>query len=227
MSLSVAKAEGFTVLTVISDPESPCPPLCQIMKGLCCSPGCCSVSGRLRGVHRTSQWVLATLHIVVGLFHIGLGVILTERSSPYPFWLGTMFLLIGAVSILSDKFPSPCLVILNVILNLSGVGFAIASIILCSLDLGFVTMWGLCNDDYDPVDMTSPSPAQYDLMVRCLNAKDLALMAMQGIMGVLIVLSVLEMCVAIVSAVLGIKILNNKAEYKGLETKDATSNPAA
>ncbi|XP_068179609.1 transmembrane protein 176A-like [Antennarius striatus] len=224
MSLTVAKAEGFTVLTVISDPESPCPPLCQIIKGLCYSPGCCSLSERWRGVHRTSQSVLATLHIVFGLFNIGLGVVFDERSSPYPFWLGTMYLLFGVVNILSNKFPSLCLAVLNVILNLAGICFAIAGIILYSLDLAFVTLWWLCDDDYDS---QTPSPAHYDQWEKCWNAKSMALTTMRGIMVVLIIVSVLELCVTIISAVLGIKDLKNKKEYKSLEKKDATTDPAA
>lgn len=58
MSVSMAKADGVTVFTLTSDPNNPWPPLCQILKGLCYSPMCCTVSQQLKKVQRTSQSVL-------------------------------------------------------------------------------------------------------------------------------------------------------------------------
>lgn len=58
MSLTVTKSDGFTVLTLTSDPQSPCPPLCQILKSLCYSPTCYQVSPHLRGAQRRSLTVL-------------------------------------------------------------------------------------------------------------------------------------------------------------------------
>lgn len=58
MSVTVAKSEGVTVLTLTADPNSACPPLCQIIKGLCCSPRCCTVSQQLKENQRTSQSLL-------------------------------------------------------------------------------------------------------------------------------------------------------------------------
>lgn len=58
MSVTVSKAEGVTVFTLTSDPDSICPPLCQIFKGLCYSPTCCSVSQHLKKVQSTSQSIL-------------------------------------------------------------------------------------------------------------------------------------------------------------------------
>lgn len=58
MSVSVSTADGVTVFTLTSDPKSPWPPLCQILKGLCYNPTCCSVSQQLKTVQRTSQSVL-------------------------------------------------------------------------------------------------------------------------------------------------------------------------
>lgn len=67
MSVTMAKADGVTVLTLTSDPESPCPPLCQILKGLCYSPMCCSVSQRLKGVQKTSQSLLGVSYKLICL----------------------------------------------------------------------------------------------------------------------------------------------------------------
>ncbi|XP_073341832.1 uncharacterized protein [Pagrus major] len=221
MSLTMAKADGVTVLTLTSDPESSCPPLCQIFKGLCYSPTCCSVSQHLRRVQRYSQSLLGALHITVGLLNIGLGAIIDVRSSPYPFWLGGMFILFGIVSILSEKYPSPCLVILNVILNLFGVAFAIAAIILYSLDIAFIGLWWMCNDydDYISYDLT-PSPHEDVMKEKCLEGRTMALMLIRGIIAVLIVLSVLELCIVISSAVLGIKALRGREKRENKSTDD-------
>ncbi|XP_030014077.1 membrane-spanning 4-domains subfamily A member 8-like isoform X1 [Sphaeramia orbicularis] len=145
MSVTVAKANGVTVFTLTSDPNSACPPLCQILKGLCYSPVCCSVSQPLRRLQGTSQSVLGALQIMIGALHIGLGAILCSQGeyltfrmqyTGYPFWLGALFIFFGIMCILSEKFPSPCLVIANVILNLAGVAFAITSIVLYSINTG-------------------------------------------------------------------------------------------
>ncbi|KAF1388336.1 hypothetical protein PFLUV_G00089140 [Perca fluviatilis] len=157
MSVTMTKADGITVFTVTSDPQSVYPPLCQILKSLCYSPVCCSVSQHLRRVQRTSQSVLGALHIMVGLLNIGLGTILicsqTDNwdgplyQTGFPFWLGGLFILFGTIGILSEKYPSPCLVIVNVILNLAGVAFAITGIVLYSIDMARIYMWWMCYDN--------------------------------------------------------------------------------
>ncbi|XP_019130736.2 membrane-spanning 4-domains subfamily A member 8 [Larimichthys crocea] len=247
MSVTIAKADGVTVLTLTSDPQSSCPPLCQILKGLCYSPVCCSVSQHLRRVQKSSQSVLGALHIMVGLLNIGLGAILCNwgsgsswemESTLYPFWLGALFILFGAMSILSEKRPSPCLVILSVILNLAGVAFAIAAIILYSLNIAEIGLWWMCgSDDYYYSRHHTPSPHEDIATEKCLEGKALILMLFRGINAVLIVLSVLELCVSISSAVLGIKALRSseKKENKSNDDpehckpllEDVTTNPTA
>ncbi|XP_041797574.1 uncharacterized protein LOC121609887 [Chelmon rostratus] len=206
MSATMAKADGVTVLTLTSDPESACPPLCQILKGLCYSPTCCSVSQHLRRVQKTSQSLLGALHIIVGLLNIGLGALIYDAGI-HPFLLGGMFIFFGIVSILSEKFPSPCLVFLNVFLNLAGVGFAIVANVLYSMNIVLLSFWWMFD-----------------------NA-----MILTGVIGVLIVLSVLELCVAISSAVLGIKALKSSEKRENKSTDDpekykreeVTTNPPA
>ncbi|XP_030248760.1 transmembrane protein 176B-like [Sparus aurata] len=220
MSLTMTKADGVTVFTLTSDPESTCPPLCQILTGLCYSPACCSLSQHLRRVQRTSQSVLGALHITVGLLNIGLGAIIEVRSSPYPFWLGGMFILFGIVSILSEKYPSPCLVILNVTLNLFGVLFAIAAIVLYSIDIAVINLWWMCEEYYDYFSHDStPSPHEDVMKEICMKSRTMALMLIRSIIAVLIVLSVLELCIAISSAVLGIKALRSRGK-RGNESTD-------
>ncbi|XP_034729379.1 transmembrane protein 176B-like isoform X2 [Etheostoma cragini] len=251
MSVSMTKGDGITVFTVTSDPESVYPPLCQILKNLCYSPVCCSVSQHLRRVQRSSQSVLGALHIMVGLLHIGLGTILfcIDRdyfwslisSTGFPFWLGGLFILFGTIGILSEKYPSPCLVIINVILNLAGVAFAITGIVLYSIDMASIYTWWMCRNNGDDYyssyrrQTTTPSPGQDIMKEKCLEVKELTLMLLRSLGAVLIVLSTLELCLTISSAVMSIKALkrSQKGEketgdpecYKPL-LEEVTSNPA-
>ncbi|XP_049587746.1 membrane-spanning 4-domains subfamily A member 6C [Syngnathus scovelli] len=220
MAISMSKADGVTILTLATDPTSSCPPLCQILGGLCYSPTCCSVSRRLGRFMGTSQTVLGALHIMTGLLNIGLGVILMctgpfssweMDSSGYPYWLGTLFILFGIVCILSERFPSPCLVIVNVILNLSGIGFAIAGIVLYAINISDIFLWNICrvDDSYNWSQTTTRSLSgnEQQYLQRCLEGKALLLMLLRSINGMAIVLCVLELCLVISSSVLAIKSL--------------------
>ncbi|KAM4581545.1 membrane-spanning 4-domains subfamily A member 6C-like [Odontesthes bonariensis] len=230
MSLTMSKADGVTVFTLVSDPQSHWPPLCQIIKSLCFSPVWCSVSQHPRRVLRTSLSVLGVIQILVGLLNIGLGCILlftpgysgwNLRNTDYPLWLGALFIVFGIMCILSEKYPSPCLVILNVILNLAGVGFAIAAIVLHSLHLGSLYIWYRCDDDYS---YYTPQPSSYyrdRSKANCLEVKEMAMILLKGVSAVLIVLSVLELCVAVSSAVLGIKALRGA----GKEQDESSDDP--
>lgn len=236
MSVTIAKSDGVTIFTLTSDPESVCPPICQILKSLCCSPVCFTLSERLGRVQRTSQSVLGTLHIMVGLLNIGLGVILYDHCCDVPFWMGALFMLFGIVSILSEKYPSPCLVVVSVILNLCGAGFAIAAIIIYSINIATIWIW-MCEFEYYSRDYDSgytQSPRDKILKDKCEKAKELVEMLMQSMMGVLVVLSVLEFCVSISSAVMGIKALKNRenknaddAECNKPLLEEVTNNPVA
>ncbi|XP_041648564.1 high affinity immunoglobulin epsilon receptor subunit beta-like [Cheilinus undulatus] len=244
MSVTMTRGDGVTVFTLTSDPQSSLPPICQILRGLCYSPVCCSVSQRLKKFQGASQSVLGALHIMVGLLNIGLGAILLSGGPGswwqmdelmFPIWLGVLFILFGIMNILSEKFPSPCLVILSVILNLSGVAFAITAIVLYIINLLNIYLWWMCHDydyDYRYRHRVTPSPEE---MTKCLETQDLVLMILRGINAVLIVLAVLELCVTISSAVLGIKALKQKTKNKSPDDpeqykpllEEVTSNPAA
>lgn len=50
--------EGVTVVTVASNPQNPCPPLCQVLCGLCYNPLCCVVSETLKTFQGGSQYIL-------------------------------------------------------------------------------------------------------------------------------------------------------------------------
>ncbi|XP_042346667.1 uncharacterized protein LOC121946237 isoform X2 [Plectropomus leopardus] len=221
MSVTMSKADGVTVFTVTSDSKSVCPPMCGILRDLCYSPACCSVSQRLRRVQRSSQSILGALHFMVGLLNIGLGVILCcnygtawwhMTRTLFPLWFGGVFMLFGVVGILSDKFPSVCLVILNVILNLIGVAVAIAAIVLYSCNLSNTRVWLSCFNDYyyGRRYITTPSTRKWSMLEKCLEGRKLIMMLLTGMNAVLIFLSFLELCLVISSAVMSIKALRSR-----------------
>ncbi|XP_041650122.1 membrane-spanning 4-domains subfamily A member 4A-like [Cheilinus undulatus] len=247
MSVSRTTADGVTVITLTSDPKSLCPPFCQVIKNLCYSPPCFSLSQDLRRVQGASQSILGALQILIGLLNIALGAIVICNTPLwpgydyiFPFWIGGMFILFGGMCILSEKHPSPCVAVLNVILNLSGAGFAIAGIILNSINLAIAAFW-LCeqdfNDDSGFYGDATPSPRENTMTDKCLIAEEFFLGLYRGIFALMIALSVLEFFITISSAVLGIKALcstkmgQNKSpdeqeHYQKLQ-KDVTSNPVA
>ncbi|KAM6995273.1 uncharacterized protein LKV04_007497 [Tautogolabrus adspersus] len=221
MSLTKTKADGVTVITLTSDPQSLCPPFCQILKSRCYSPPCRVLSQHLKRVQGTSQSLLGALQIMIGLLNIGFGAIVTGNAPSwkmfnylFPFWLGVMFIFFGAMCIVSEKYPIPWLVILTVILNLSGVGFAIAAIILNSLYMVSIDMRWLCEADYEYGHVMTP--LETTMMEKCYEAEMMVLGLWRSIFLFLIVLSVLEFCIVISSAVLGIKALKitKKGENK-------------
>ncbi|XP_063342552.1 high affinity immunoglobulin epsilon receptor subunit beta-like [Pelmatolapia mariae] len=237
MSVTMSKADGVTVLTLTSDPQSPWPPLCQIFKNLCYSPVCCTVSQHLRSLNRASQTVLGTLQIMIGLLNIGFGLILYyTRTSFYlnylgfPFWLGALFIMFGIVCILSEKYPSPCLVILTVILNLVGSVFAITGIAMYGIYLEDIGYWRNydCYNSYNGYNdywygMTTIRPPYLKeklLQEKCLEGQAVLKMLLRSISALMITLSVLELCVVISSAVLGIKALRSKEKGQNKSTDD-------
>ncbi|CDQ81330.1 unnamed protein product [Oncorhynchus mykiss] len=143
--------------------------------------------------------------------------------------------------ILAEKFPSPCLVGINMLTNLSGASLAIAGNVLANCHF-----WWSCNDDdyiwrddyYGGQVRQLPSHPQRDrLLVKCNDAKQVSLMLMNALDIVLIVPAVLQLCVTISSAVLGLKALY-KDEKEGKENiqdleqhkpllDEVTTNPAA
>ncbi|XP_061918342.1 uncharacterized protein LOC133659724 [Entelurus aequoreus] len=223
MSLTMTRSDGVTVMTLTSNSKSRLPPLCQILCGLCYSPFCCSVSQHLRAAMGTSQSTLGALHIMVGLLNIGLGTILLctgpaswwqMNDTAFPEWLGGLFILFGIVCILSEKYPSPCLVTVNVILNMVGVAFAITAIVLYILNLTHINLWYMCGQDrHDyywgrrPTPEPTMSASEERMKERCMQGKYLFAMLVTGINGVLIVLAALELCLTISSCVLSIKAL--------------------
>eukprot|EP00066_Takifugu_rubripes_P014147 XP_011603413.1 PREDICTED: membrane-spanning 4-domains subfamily A member 12-like [Takifugu rubripes] len=221
MPVTVSTADGVTVLTLTSDPNSSCPPLCQILKGLCYSPKCCTLSQQLKENQGTSQSTLGTLHIMIGLLNIGFSVILCTGSGDswaigetyFPFWFGAVFIFLGAMCIFSERRPSPGLVFLNVTLNIVGFAFAVAAIVLYSKNIANFYIYWICEDYH-----SHKSQWQKLYEEKCLEKMALTEVLLKGINSLLIILSVTEVCVAISSVVLGIKAFHKSP---GRENKSA------
>uniref|UniRef100_A0A3B5LC13 Transmembrane protein 176l.2 n=1 Tax=Xiphophorus couchianus TaxID=32473 RepID=A0A3B5LC13_9TELE len=199
MSVTMTRNDGVTVFTVQSDPQSRWPPVCQILKSLCYSPLCCSLSPQVRKSQGMSFSVLGAIQIMIGLLNLGLGGTLLITVS---YW----YILFKLVKLIN--------VILNVILNLTGVGFAIAAIVLYSIYISHLNIWWWnCSTsrsyNYDNT-RTPPSQSESELFRQlCLEGNLVSQVRMNV---VLILLSIMELCVAISAVVLSIKTLRNSAQ---------------
>ncbi|XP_041844568.1 membrane-spanning 4-domains subfamily A member 4A-like [Melanotaenia boesemani] len=191
MSSSVVKDKNVTVGTKKADNKSMLPPP---------NPALCSLSKAMMG--SSVVGVLGTVQIMVGLFNIGLG---PGRTSMHPYdlttlgaayWLGAVFLLAGIVSILADSCYCVCLVGFSVFMNIVGSIAAILSIVLYAIDLSFSIMW-LCDNERS--NAHNPDSCRYVAYIaqNLLTSMDISL----------IVLAVLQLCVCISVAVLGIRAL--------------------
>ncbi|KAM6984960.1 uncharacterized protein FYW47_000445 [Aplochiton taeniatus] len=253
MSVTMTKGGGVTVLTIASNPKSSWPPLCQILGALCYSPVCCSVSQRIRKFQGSSLSALGTLQIMTGLLNIGLGAIVMGFTQVLfwfniPYLLGSLFIVFGILCILAEKFPSRCLVGINVLMNLAGVALAITGIVMYAIDLADQQLYWMCRGDDDSYyrgynrrygfETTTAFNEQKAIeresyLEKCMEGKQMLLMIVRGLEGVLIILAVLQLCVNISSAILGIKALvkakedmKHPEDYKPL-LEEVTCKPTA
>ncbi|XP_073342225.1 uncharacterized protein [Pagrus major] len=227
MTVTAFRHKGVTVVTVASDSNSMLPPLCQILKSLCYSPTCCSVTEGLLQTNVVSA--LGAIMIMVGLFNIGLG---PGRMSYHPedftrlgaaYWLGGVYIAAGVVSVLASRFPSRCLVGFAAFVNIIGSIFAIVGIVMYAIDLSESNVGWMC--DWGTTD--GPD--------RCKFVAYFAQRLLTGMDVTLIVMAVLQLCVCISFAVLGIKALRNrKVEVEGdrdveiyqpVQTEDVLTGP--
>ncbi|XP_034465993.1 uncharacterized protein LOC117776284 [Hippoglossus hippoglossus] len=202
MSVTLTKEKEVTVITIKADSKSLIPPLWQILRALCTSAVCCSVNKELMKPSVTA--VLGTIQIMAGMFHMALGPgrprlhpwDLTENGASY--WLGVVYAAAGIASILAGQFPSPCLVIFTVIVNMVGAVFAFTGIVLYSIELQEIyrgRVWGWSHYDHH----------SFSLQSLLANAD-----------AVSVLLAVLQLCVCIGVAVVGIKaVISMKKKEAG------------
>ncbi|XP_052434592.1 uncharacterized protein tmem176l.1 isoform X4 [Carassius gibelio] len=226
MTLTVSRGEGLTVITVTSNPKSKWPVLCQILGSLCYSP-VCSVSQGMKGKLKDVHTALGTVQMIIGVLNIVAGILLKclgswfvmERIGQGPFWLGSLFLVVGIVCILTAKFPSSCLLTIGILLNAVGAALAITAVVLYSVDLANDHSYEDCETrnyyssryDGNPYKET-PSPGDDRRKEMCLYYKNLQEIFFRGLDIMMIVLAVLQLCVTISFCVVTGKALCKKDE---------------
>uniref|UniRef100_A0A8C2JI08 Transmembrane protein 176l.1 n=1 Tax=Cyprinus carpio TaxID=7962 RepID=A0A8C2JI08_CYPCA len=229
MTLTVSRGEGLTVITVTSNPKSKWPVLCQILGFLCCSPVSSlshDMKGKLKDVHTAFgilQMITGVLNIAVGIMYTCLGSwFILYRIALGPFWIGSVFLVVGIMCILTANFPTSCLLTTGIFLNLVSAALAITAGVLYSVDLSYDHTFENCEShsyyysrydgyDYDYGNKT-PSPEDSRRKEMCLYYKSLIEMILGGLDIMMIVLSVLQLCVTISFCVLTGKALRKKDE---------------
>ncbi|KAI5278036.1 Membrane-Spanning 4-Domains Subfamily A Member 12 [Manis pentadactyla] len=127
--------------------------------------------------------ILGAIQIVIGVMHIGFGIILGLMNivyrgvlgfgsltfiSGYPFWGGVSFIIAGALSISAAKQSISSLIKSSLGLNIVGAIFAFIGVILLLVD---VSINGTPSQDY------------------------WAVLSGKGISGILIIFSILEFCI--------------------------------
>ncbi|XP_030637305.1 transmembrane protein 176B [Chanos chanos] len=241
MSITVSRGEGLTVLTVSSNPGSKWPIICQILGTMCYSP-VCSVSEGLKKQFRGPHKALATVQIMVGLINIAFGGLYQSTDTfdfltGAPFWMGGVFVAAGIMYIFVDRFPSPCLVFLNLIINLVSAAIALTAIVMYSVNLG-TARWtrSSCEHDYGYGYGTQSPEAALQNMEKCVEYRDTLKVFLEGLEIFLIVLAVLQLFVAVGCSSLNLKALcNNKGDEEHEKDptlhepllEEVTSNPAS
>ncbi|XP_042345907.1 uncharacterized protein LOC121945673 [Plectropomus leopardus] len=208
----------MTVISVAADRKSVFPSLCQILKALCCSSVC-------RGpIQTTVTTAFGTLQIMVGLFNIGLG---PGRTSTNPgdltslgaaYWLGSVFILVGIMSISAGQSPSPCLMGFTVFMNISGAIFAITAIVLYAINVANSSLLWMCERSTKNADHYGDGCINVALFAqRLLTSMDVTMIAM----------AVLQLGVCIRYTILGIRFLTSEMTKEEVDVEVIPPSPDA
>ncbi|KAM4600899.1 membrane-spanning 4-domains subfamily A member 4A-like [Polymixia lowei] len=224
MAVDVTRNQETIVctLSLTYDNKATCPAFCQILGSLCYSPVCCSVPQGLKRLQANTQSALGTIQIMAGLLNIGAGMIVINENSWFvrslraPYWLGAMFIAVGIICILAEKFPSMCLVITSAAMNLLGATLAITGIVLYAIDLGDdkLNYWYRNLMSTKENNFEGNDELKYIIMI-----------LLGGLDALLIVLSVLQLCVTISSAVLSINALCKYREDQNETAEEVEYKP--
>lgn len=211
----MTEAARVTVFILSSDPNSACPLLYQILKGLCYSSMRCTVPPH-KGGH---QSVLGALELMVGILNIGLGLIVYTNiysfycNVVFPLLVGAVFISCGIMRILSEKYPRLWPVFM--VLILAEFGFAIAGVILYAIDLKpSLLHWNSCPDFDNNLWSNSGSGN------KCLEAKELTMMLLTSMTISLVLVSVLVLGIVILTFILCIDAVCNR-ERENKDTEDS------
>ncbi|XP_066540094.1 uncharacterized protein [Hoplias malabaricus] len=247
MSVTVAKSEGVTVLTVTSDPKSKCPLMCQILGTLCCSPFC-SVSQTLKQKLGNIYTALGTAQIFYGLMNLAVGAVynlIRIYGVLYDgaFWLGGVFIAIGIICVVTKRFFSQCLVTMMLLLNLASAALSITAVVLYAMEIYDIPYSYYYNCDwfndrygygygygYGFYPTTAPSDLKQKVMENCEDDMYRQKVLRGGMDIMMIFFGVILLCLTISSCVLSLKALCKKKGdkmdpeiYKPLVEEDLSS----
>ncbi|XP_056610012.1 uncharacterized protein LOC130426993 [Triplophysa dalaica] len=209
MSLSVSQDEGVTVITIISNPKSKWPILCQILGNLWVSPTCI-LPKNVKKERMSIENALGIVQIIVGILNIVAGILFMNGGiNDYimmwntPFWLGSVFLISGVMTILEYCIGSYVVLFLTVILNEANGLMALIGVSMYSWD--FVGTRSYSAYDYLP----ALTPEQR--MESLLYIKDWIAMTRGALDIVMIVFTILQFCANITFVVMSVKayVLND------------------
>ncbi|XP_055016096.1 transmembrane protein 176A [Boleophthalmus pectinirostris] len=174
---------------------------------------------------------------MAGVMQAALGSILlfTRGSASYmlrdlfcPLWLGALFVGFGVSSILTEKYPRPCVLLFNSIFNLAGVAMSIVAIVWYSsqFDNYRYTYMLPCSgrgEDYywSGRPTTTPNPQEDAAVQRCLVVRQVLQWVVFGLSVVMVVLAALGLFLGLSSTILSIKALRSprdKSESTDLST---------
>ncbi|XP_072561661.1 membrane-spanning 4-domains subfamily A member 15-like isoform X2 [Paramormyrops kingsleyae] len=155
----------------------------------------------------SQQKSLGVIQIMSGLLTAALGIILLFGETPLllaPMWTGAVYIISGAlcVSVGAHKGNRPCLLKGTLAMNVICALMAMTGIVITCLALTItVTSDRFMSDlDYNSDDYSAMYWDYQGMRWRFQNAK-------YGILGVLLVLAVLEFCVAVAASVLARKAI--------------------
>ncbi|KAM8868904.1 uncharacterized protein AB9W97_016511 [Spinachia spinachia] len=156
----------MAVITVPTGGRSPLSSLHPILKAFCFAAQ----------THTSVTTALGTMQIMAGLFNIGLGPGRTSTGSGdlsslgAAYWLGSVFVLTGIMSILAGQFPSSCLVGFTVFMNIAGAIFAVTGIVLYVVDLRKASVLWMCERGHNKADYYEDKCAKVALFAQTLLA---------------------------------------------------------
>ncbi|XP_028326660.1 uncharacterized protein LOC114478062 [Gouania willdenowi] len=212
-----------------SDPQCPGLLYGQILKAFLYSPKFCGVTQHLR---IRSNNVVGALLILTSVISVGLQDVINLPPGNDPQRIAVKFqsmeawvIVFGVLSILSVRFPTRCLLIVNVINQLIGVGLSITSIVCYGVAATDDQVGLVCDPDNKPDEATStPSPYEMKMKRDCLEKKDSIKTLLRWIYFLLILLKVFQIFVFNCSTALGIRALSCTATHEA-RTPTGTKDP--
>uniref|UniRef100_A0A8C2PZW7 Uncharacterized protein n=1 Tax=Cyprinus carpio TaxID=7962 RepID=A0A8C2PZW7_CYPCA len=123
------------------------------------------------------------------------------------------YLIVGILCVLHAKFPSTCLLVITVILNLVSATLAIAAVVLYSIDLNSIATLYCNSYSYSQTGYSDlPFTTKEQNTKMCLDS-----MIRQGLNIIMIALLVLQLCLTIIFYVLTGKVCKKDEDVKSVE----------